>query len=71
VNYPREKVAAKHTVVAAGAFSANFRVGERAGSPCKGQMVSLRSATAKIERVLWSERIVGPETTVGFWPEQL
>jgi glycine oxidase len=54
-----EKVAAKHTVVAAGAFSAQISgVGEYVRvRPAKGQMVSLRSATAKIERVLWSERI--------------
>jgi glycine oxidase len=54
-----EKIAASHTIIAAGCFSANIEgVQEFAPvRPAKGQMVSLRCAAAKIERVLWSERI--------------
>lgn len=54
-----EKFAAKHTVIAAGAFSANILGVELYAPvrPTKGQMVSLRCAQAQIERVLWSERI--------------
>ncbi len=46
-----EKISAEHTIVAAG--SAKFAPVQ----PAKGQMVSLRCQTAKIERVLWSEKI--------------
>jgi glycine oxidase len=55
----QEEVAAKHTIVAAGCFSARiFGVEEFAPvRPAKGQMVSLRYDAVKIERVLWSERI--------------
>lgn len=54
-----EKIAAGHTVVAAGSFSAGI---DGAGAyapvrPAKGQMLALRSDSVKIERVLWSERI--------------
>jgi glycine oxidase len=54
-----EQISAKHTIVAAGAFSSQIAgVQEYAPvRPAKGQMVSLRCAAAKIERVLWSERI--------------
>ena len=54
-----EKIAAKHTIIAAGCFSSQIEgAGEFAPvRPAKGQMVSLRCASAKIERVLWSERI--------------
>ncbi len=53
------KIAAGHTVIAAGCFSRGI---EGAGAyapvrPAKGQMVALRSPAVKIERVLWSERI--------------
>jgi len=53
------KIAAGTTVIAAGCFSGGI---EGAGvyapvQPAKGQMVALRSPAAKIERVLWSERI--------------
>jgi glycine oxidase len=54
-----EKIAAKHTIIAAGSFSAGI---EGASSyarvrPAKGQMISLRSQNLNIERVLWSENI--------------
>jgi glycine oxidase len=54
-----EKISAKHTIVAAGAFSSQIAGVEEYAPvrPAKGQMVSLRCAAAKIERVLWSERI--------------
>jgi glycine oxidase len=54
-----EKISAKHTIIAAGSFSAQIAGVEKLAPvrPAKGQMVSLRCADAKIERVLWSERI--------------
>ena len=54
-----EKISAKHTIVAAGAFSSQIAGASEYApvSPAKGQMVSLRCAAAKIDRVLWSERI--------------
>jgi glycine oxidase len=54
-----EKVAAKHTIVAAGCFSCRIAGAEPYAPvrPAKGQMVSLRSDSAQIERVLWSERV--------------
>jgi glycine oxidase len=54
-----EKISAKYTVIAAGAFSAQIvGVADYAPvRPAKGQMVSLRSESTKIERVLWSEHI--------------
>jgi glycine oxidase len=54
-----EKISAEHTVIAAGAFSAQIAgVSEYAPvRPAKGQMVSLRHAAQRIERVLWSERV--------------
>jgi glycine oxidase len=54
-----EKFAAQFTVIAAGSFSAGI-----AGAsiyapvrPAKGQMISLRCESLRIERVLWSENI--------------
>src|SRR5262249_37896774 len=46
-------------IIAAGCFSREIRGVEEFAPvrPAKGQMVSLRCAAAKIERVLWSERI--------------
>jgi len=54
-----ERIAARHTVVAAGCFSSQIAgVKEYAPvRPAKGQMVSLREEAVRIERVLWSERI--------------
>jgi glycine oxidase len=54
-----EQISAKWTIIAAGAFSASIAgVGTYAPvRPAKGQMVSLRSERAKIERVLWSDKI--------------
>jgi len=54
-----EQISAKHTIVAAGSFSARIAgVQEYAPvRPAKGQMVSLRCDSARIQRVLWSERI--------------
>ena len=54
-----ERIAAQHTVVAAGCFSSQIAgVKEFAPvRPAKGQMVSLREEAVRIERVLWSERI--------------
>jgi glycine oxidase len=54
-----EKISAKHTIVAAGSFSSQIAGAEEYAPvrPAKGQMVSLRCEAAKIERVLWSERI--------------
>src|SRR6266581_5163532 len=54
-----EKISAKHTIVAAGAFSSQIAGASEYApvSPAKGQMVSVRCAAAKIDRVLWSERI--------------
>ena len=54
-----EGVAAKWTVIAAGSFSERIAgIGHSAPvKPAKGQMLSLRAANAKIERVLWSDHI--------------
>jgi glycine oxidase len=54
-----ENISAKHTIVAAGSFSSQIAGAEKYAPvrPAKGQMVSLRCDAAKIERVLWSERI--------------
>ena len=54
-----EKVSAVWTVIAAGSFSANIAgVNTYAPvRPAKGQMISLRTERAKIERVLWSDKI--------------
>ncbi|MCU1243798.1 MAG: Glycine oxidase ThiO [Candidatus Acidoferrum typicum] len=54
-----EKISAKWTIIAAGAFSASIAgVGTYAPvRPAKGQMISLRSEGVKIERVLWSDKI--------------
>jgi glycine oxidase len=54
-----ERVSAKWTIVAAGSFSSQIE-GVKAYAPvrpAKGQMVALRADAARIERVLWSERI--------------
>ena len=54
-----KKVSAAQTIIAAGCFSAQIGGVEPFAPvrPAKGQMVSLRSSKATIERVLWSERI--------------
>lgn len=54
-----DKISARHTIIAAGTFSSRIAGAEAYApvNPARGQMVSLRCATAKIERVLWSERI--------------
>src|SRR5262249_22184133 len=54
-----EPVAARNTIVAAGAFSSQIAgIGDYAPvRPAKGQMVALRCERVKIVRVLWSERI--------------
>jgi glycine oxidase len=54
-----EQISAKHTIVAAGSFSAQIAGAQKYAPvrPAKGQMVSLRCDSARIERVLWSERI--------------
>jgi len=54
-----EKVSAKHTVIAAGCFSAQIQGAERYAPvvPARGQMISLRCASARIERVLWGDEI--------------
>ena len=54
-----EKITAKFTIVAAGSFSSRIVGAEEYAPvvPAKGQMVSLRCDAAKIDRVLWSERI--------------
>jgi glycine oxidase len=54
-----EKIFSKRTIVAAGSFSAQIDGAAEYAPvrPAKGQMVSLRCEPAKIERVLWSERI--------------
>ena len=53
------KIAARHTIIAAGCFSLQIKGVEEfvPVRPAKGQMVSLRCPAAKIERVLWSERV--------------
>jgi glycine oxidase len=53
------KIVAQHTIIAAGCFSSQINGVEEFAPvrPAKGQMISLRCATAKIERVLWSERV--------------
>ena len=54
-----DKVAARHTVIAAGCYSSQIPgIEEYAPTePAKGQMVALRCEAARIERVLWSERV--------------
>jgi glycine oxidase len=54
-----EKVSAKWTIIASGAFSASI-AGAGAYAPvrpAKGQMISLRAEGVRIERVLWSDKI--------------
>jgi glycine oxidase len=54
-----EKISAKHTVIAAGCFSAQIQGVELYAPvrPAKGQMISLVCAEARIERVLWGDEI--------------
>jgi glycine oxidase len=54
-----EKISAKHTVIAAGCFSAQIQGAEQYAPvrPAKGQMISLRCPETKIERVLWGDDI--------------
>jgi glycine oxidase len=54
-----EKIEAQWTVIAAGCFSANIEgiAAYAPVRPAKGQMIALRAADLKIERVLWSENI--------------
>jgi len=54
-----EKISAKHTVIAAGCFSAQIHGAEPYAPvrPAKGQMISLRCPEARIERVLWGDEI--------------
>jgi glycine oxidase len=54
-----EKISAKHTVIAAGCFSAQIQGAEPyvPVRPAKGQMISLRCPKVKIERVLWGDNI--------------
>ena len=54
-----EKISAKQTIIAAGCFSSKIAGVEEFAPvrPAKGQMACLRCASARIERVLWSERI--------------
>jgi glycine oxidase len=54
-----ENISAKHTIVAAGSFSAQIAGAAEFApvQPAKGQMVSVRCEAAKIERVLWTEKI--------------
>jgi glycine oxidase len=54
-----EQISAKHTIVAAGSFSAQIAGVQKYAPvrPAKGQMVSVRCDSARIERVLWSEQI--------------
>jgi glycine oxidase len=54
-----EKISAKWTIVAAGCFSAGIEGAAMYAPvrPAKGQMIALRSAELRIERVLWSEKI--------------
>ena len=54
-----ENISAKHTIVAAGSFSAQIAGAAEFApvQPAKGQMASLRCEAARIERVLWSEQI--------------
>jgi glycine oxidase len=54
-----DQIAAGHTIIAAGCFSSQITGVEEFAPvrPAKGQMISLRCESAKIERVLWSERV--------------
>jgi glycine oxidase len=54
-----EKVAAKWTVVAAGAFSSQIEGVQSYAPvrPAKGQILALRSDGLKIDRVLWSDKV--------------
>jgi len=54
-----EKISEKFTIIAAGSFSSQIAGVEEYAPviPAKGQMLSLRCDAAKIDRVLWSERI--------------
>jgi glycine oxidase len=54
-----ERISARYTIIAAGCFSSQISGVEEFAPvrPAKGQMLSLRCEAARIERVLWSERI--------------
>jgi len=54
-----DRISAKHTVIAAGSFSAQIQGAESYAPvrPAKGQMISLLCPTVKIERVLWGDEI--------------
>ena len=54
-----ENVAAKWTVVAAGAFSSQIEGAESYAPvrPAKGQILALRADGLKMERVLWSDKV--------------
>jgi glycine oxidase len=54
-----EKVEARHTIIAAGSFSATIEGAAPYApvTPAKGQMVALRGDDVPIERVLWSDKI--------------
>jgi len=54
-----DKISAKHTVIAAGCFSAQIQGVESYAPvrPAKGQMISLVCSDVKIERVLWGDEI--------------
>ena len=54
-----ENVAAKWTVVAAGAFSSQIEGAESYAPvrPAKGQILALRAGGLKMERVLWSDKV--------------
>jgi glycine oxidase len=54
-----ERVAAGHTVIAAGCFSSQIEgLGQYVPvKPAKGQMISLLCSEARIERVLWGDHI--------------
>src|SRR5262249_23047194 len=54
-----EQIAARHTIIAAGSFSAQIGGVEEFAPvrPAKGQMIALRCERVRLERVLWSERI--------------
>jgi len=54
-----ERISAKHTVIAAGCFSAQIQGVESYAPvrPAKGQMISLVCPDVRIERVLWGDEI--------------
>jgi glycine oxidase len=54
-----EKISAKWTIIAAGAFSASIPGMDAYAPvrPAKGQMIALRDDRLRIERVLWSDKV--------------